>query len=88
MTEETEKHGKPWKIVGKFNDFKGADLLRQGILLEGEEDLAVKVKKLSSGFVVKIRNKKGESGGTTEEENTDQRTKKRKKSRKGKDRRK
>ena len=86
-TKEAEKHGKPWKVVGKFADFKGADLLRKGILLENDENLTVKVKKLSNGFVVKTRN---HGNDETEQESTEERDdqpKRGKKRRKGKNRR-
>ena len=40
------KNGRPWDIIGKFHDFEGADILRQGVLKEAGETLDVKVKKL------------------------------------------
>tara|TARA_Y100000034_G_C6690745_1_gene304138 strand:+ start:226 stop:480 length:255 start_codon:yes stop_codon:yes gene_type:complete len=55
--EKEDKHGKPWKVVGKFDDFKGADILRKGIELEASDSLDVKVKKLACNFVVKVRDK-------------------------------
>jgi len=49
------KNGRPWDIIGKFHDFEGADILRQGVLKESGGTLAVKVKKLKNEFVVKAR---------------------------------
>ena len=62
MVEELkEAGGKPWKVIGKFENFKGADILRQGILLEADESVEVKVKKMATCFVVKMRAKEEES---------------------------
>ena len=51
---ENELHGKPWKIKERFVNFKDADNLRKK-MLETEENLQVKVKRSSNGFLVKIR---------------------------------
>ena len=52
-----QKSGKPWNIIGKFSEYEGADILRKGVLLEADETLEVKVKKLVNGYVVKSRAK-------------------------------
>lgn len=56
MTEETNKSGKPWKVVKKCASFEEADLHRNRVKLE-DKTVEVKVKFLSSDkvFVVKVR---------------------------------
>jgi hypothetical protein len=57
IKRQTDKHGQPWDIIGKFSTFEGADTLRNGVLLTAEDTLEVKVKKRCDGFVVKSRPK-------------------------------
>mgnify|MGYP003115941760 FL=1 len=45
--------GRPWKTVGRFDTFEGADKKRKQ--LSSEKNLQVKVKKQLKGFVVKTR---------------------------------
>ena len=45
--------GRPWKIVGRFETFEGADRKRKQ--LSSEKNLQVKVKKQLKGYVVKTR---------------------------------
>ena len=72
-----EKNGKPWDIAGKFSDYTGADIFRNGVILQNGDELEVKVKKMSDGFVVKTRRKKEENLGESKKKRS-------KKDRKGK----
>jgi len=58
--DKTEiKEGVPWKNTGRFETWKKADKKRQALMKEWKEKksnhMQVKVKKLSSCFVVKTR---------------------------------
>lgn len=51
--EANDLFGKPWVDVARFDNFEAADNRRKQ--LSKEKDLQVKVRKLSTGFVVKTR---------------------------------
>ena len=70
------KHGKPWDIVGKFSDFVGADILRNGVLLQDGDNLEVKIKRMSDGYVVKTRRKKDEEPDKEQRKRSKKRSKK------------
>lgn len=75
-SDSQTRNGKPWDVVGKFSDFTGADILRSGILLENADELEVKVKKMSDGYVVKTRRLKEEESSGNKEKRTRKRTRK------------
>jgi hypothetical protein len=53
----TEKQGLPWAIVARFTDFEGADSRRNMEIKRSGKTADVKVNRLKSGFVVKVRDK-------------------------------
>ena len=55
MEAETKSplHDRPWKIIGRFDEFEKADKVRKECL--EKEDLQAKVKKLKDKYVVKTR---------------------------------
>ena len=63
MKENVEKNirkeGLPWKNAAKVDTYKKAEQKRQALLREWKENkvthMQVKVKKLSTGFVIKVR---------------------------------